>query len=84
MTGVQTCVFRSLNANDLKAQLTNNGINNASLNFNNNSQDNSQNASQQQNRQNERQAKEEYSYLDTEEVNEEVLSSLEIVVPQYG
>jgi flagellar hook-length control protein FliK len=74
----------ALNVNELKAQLSNSGINNATLNFNNSSQDSNQNASQQQNRQNERQAKEEYSYLDKEEANEEVLSSLEIIVPQYG
>jgi len=73
----------ALNANDLKVQLANNGINNATLNFNNSSQDN-QNAQQQQNRQNERQANEEYNYFDREEENEEVLSSLEIIVPQYG
>jgi len=74
----------ALNANDLKVQLANNGINNASLNFNNSSQDNQNAQQQQQNRQNERQANEEYNYFDNEEVNEEVLSSLEIVVPQYG
>jgi len=74
----------ALNANDLKVQLANNGINNATLNFNNSSQDNQNTQQQQQNRQNERQANEEYNYFDNEEVNEEVLSSLEIVVPQYG
>jgi len=74
----------ALNVNDLKVQLANNGINNASLNFNNTGQD-SQNAQQnQQNRQQERQANEEYNYFENEETNEEVLSSLEIVVPQYG
>jgi len=73
----------ALNANDLKAQLVNNGINNASLNFNNSSQDGQNTQQGQQNRQQERQANEEYNYFDKEETNEEVLSSLEIVVPQY-
>ena len=73
------------NVNELKVQLANNGINNASLNFNNNSQDNAQNASQQQrNPQQEKQAEQEYNFFEKEETNEEVLSSLEIVVPQYG
>jgi len=73
----------AMNANDLKVQLSNNGINNASLNFNNNSQDGQNTPQQQQNRQNERQANEEYNYFDNEEANEEIISSLEIVVPQY-
>ena len=76
----------SLNANDLKVQLTNNGINNASLNFNNSSQSSEQSFSgqQQQNSHNERQAKEEYNYFDNEEQNEEIINSLEIVVPNYA
>ncbi len=74
----------SMNANDLKAQLSNNGINNASLNFNNSSQNSDQGASGQQNRQNERRADEEYNYFESEETNEEILSSLEIVVPNYA
>ena len=72
----------AMNANELKSQLANSGINNATLNFNNDSQSN--NSQQQQNRQNERQAEQEYTYFDNEEASEEVLSSLEIVVPQYG
>jgi hypothetical protein len=74
----------AMNANELKIQLTNSGINNASLNFSDNSQNSDQNASQQQNRQNERRADEEYNYFENEEANEEILSSLEIIVPQYG
>ena len=75
----------AINANELKTQLSNNGINNASLNFNNSEQNSEQQAShQQQNRQNERRADEEYNYFDNEEQNEEVLSSLEIVVPNYA
>lgn len=72
----------SLNANELRTQLANSGINNASLNFNNHSD--SSNSQQQQNSQNERQAEQEYNYYENEEAAEEVLNSLEIVVPQYG
>lgn len=76
----------ALNANDLKAQLTNNGINNASLNFNNNSQDQNQSSfgQQQQNSQQRQQARDEYNYFDKEEKNEELISSLEIIVPNYA
>ncbi len=76
----------SMNANDLKIQLQNSGIQNASLNFSNNSQSD-QNAAggqpqqQQQNRQN---AHEEYNYFENEEKNEEITHSLEIVVPYYA
>jgi len=71
----------AMNVNDLKVQLQNSGINNATLNFSNSSEQgfNSQ-QNQQQNRQN---AKQEYMYFDNEEQNEEVLSSLEIVLPHY-
>ena len=74
----------AMNANDLKAQLTNSGINNATLNFNNQDGNNSQSGQQQQNRQNERKADQEYNYFENEEHNEEVLSSLEIIVPNYA
>ncbi len=72
----------ALNANELRTTLTNNGINNATLNFNNTS-DNSSFSQQQQNRQNEKQAHKEYNYYEKEEVKEEILSSLEIIVPRY-
>ena len=76
----------ALNSHDLKTQLANNGINNATLNFNNNSQSSEQSFSgqQQQNFQNEREAKREYDYFDKEETNEELINSLEIVVPYYA
>ncbi|MFT7004393.1 MAG: flagellar hook-length control protein FliK [Sulfurimonas sp.] len=77
----------SMNANELKTQLNSNGINNATLNFNNSSQNTEQNNSQQQNRQNERKANEEYGLLrelDETEANEEIMSSLEIVVANYA
>lgn len=76
----------SLNSNDLKLQLTNNGINNASLNFNNNSSDSSQSGfgQQQQNSRQRQQAQDQYNYFDNEEKNEEIVNSLEIVVPNYA
>lgn len=73
----------AINANELKTQLNSNGINNASLNFNNESQ-NSEQHSGGQNRRHGREANEEYNYFANEEKNEEILSSLEIIVPQYG
>ncbi|WP_373071827.1 flagellar hook-length control protein FliK [Sulfurimonas sp.] len=72
----------AMNANDLRAQLNNNGIQNASLNFNSGSD--SGQANQQQNHSQNQQASQEYNYFDKEEQNEEVLSSLEIVVPNYA
>lgn len=74
----------SMNANELKTQLNNNGINNASLNFNTQDSSNSQAGQQEQNRQREQQARNEYSYFNDEEHNEEIVSSLEIVVPNYA
>ena len=75
----------AMNANDLKVQLNNNGINNASLNFNSNPQGgNSQAGQQEQHRQNQQRADEEYNYFESQESNEDVLSSLEIVVPHYA
>ncbi|MDF1875367.1 flagellar hook-length control protein FliK [Sulfurimonas sp. SAG-AH-194-I05] len=74
----------AINASELRTQLNNNGIQNATLNFNNSSQNSDQGSShQQRNPQQERQAKEEYDYFENEEQNEEILSSLEIVVPNY-
>ena len=72
----------AMNANDLKMQLQNNGINNASLNFSNNSQGQDQATSQHQ--QNREHAQSEYNYFENEEIDEEVLRSLEIVVPYYA
>ncbi|PIV36867.1 MAG: flagellar hook-length control protein FliK [Sulfurimonas sp. CG02_land_8_20_14_3_00_36_67] len=72
----------SMNVNELRTQLSNNGINNATFNFSNQS-DSSNSSSQQQSRQHGRQAEKEYSYFENEESNERVLSSLEIIVPQY-
>ncbi len=76
----------AIHAQELKVQLGNNGINNASLNFNNNSSDSNQSAfgQQQQNSQQRRDAQNEYNYFENEEKNEEVLNSLEIVVPNYA
>ena len=72
------------NAHELKTQLANNGINNASLNFNNNSQGDQSGANQQQQRHQEQKAHDEYNYFEKQESGEEVLSSLEIVVPHYA
>jgi flagellar hook-length control protein FliK len=78
----------AMNANDLKVQLNNNGINNASLNFNNNSQNGEQanggQHQQQQHHQNEQKASQEYAYYNDEESNEKIVSSLEIIVPNYA
>lgn len=75
----------AMNVNELRVQLNNSGINNATFHFNENTQQgftDSGNSNQQ--RQNEhKRAHEEYSYFENEEANEEILSSLEIVVPQY-
>lgn len=74
----------SMNANELRTQLSNSGINNATLNFSNNSQNSDANAGgQHQQRQNEQRAHEEYNYFEKEETSEEILSSLEIIVPRY-
>lgn len=74
----------SMNINELKTQLNNSGINSATFNFNSSSQngDNSSGASQQQ-RQNEQKAHSEYSHFENEETHEEIISSLEIIVPRY-
>ncbi|DAB30237.1 MAG TPA: flagellar hook-length control protein [Sulfurimonas sp. UBA12504] len=75
-----------LNANELKTQLSNNGINNASLNFSNNAQSDNSSAfgGQSQNKQHEQKAHEEYKYFGEESANEEIVSSLEIVVANYA
>ena len=74
-----------MNVNDLKTQLSNNGINNATFNFNDNSQgENSQPGQQRRQGQQGKNAENEYNYFDTNETNEEILSSLEIVVTRYA
>lgn len=74
----------SMNVNELRTQLTNNGINNASLNFNSQDSSHSSAGEQEQHRQREQQAQDEYNYFENEEHAEEILSSLEIVVPHYA
>ena len=75
----------AMNVNDLKTQLNNNGINNATLNFNSGSGGEQQSQDSRQHHQNQQQqAGDEYNYFDNEEKNEEVLTSLEIVVPSYA
>ena len=73
------------NLNELKTQLSNNGINNATFNFNSGSENGSSTNGQQQNRQQEQKnANDEYNYFEAQEQNEEILSSLEIIVPSYA
>ncbi|WP_457746854.1 flagellar hook-length control protein FliK [Sulfurimonas sp.] len=75
----------ALNASDLKVQLQNSGINNASLNFSNNSQEGANGGqAQHQQQQHGQKAQQEYNYFDAQDENEEILSSLEIVVPNYA
>jgi len=71
----------SMNAGELKTQLSNNGINNATLNFSSNSQNSEQQNSQRQNQQNGKKAQREYGYMMDE--GEDILTSLEIIVPRY-
>jgi len=77
----------AMNVNDLKVQLSNSGINNATLNFNSNSQSGESSfgsQTQQQHQQQREHAQSEYMYAHTQESGEEILSSLEIVVPHYA
>ena len=75
----------AMNANDLKIQLNNNGINNATLNFSNNSQNGEQSANQhQQNHQHNQKAQDEYGYYENDEHSEDISTSLEIIVPYYA
>lgn len=75
----------AVHAADLKQQLANNGINNATLNFSNTPQQGDSAASQQQSSQHKREeARQSYSAFEKEEVSEEILSSLEIVVAHYA
>ncbi len=74
----------SMNANELRAQLNNNGINNATLNFNSNSDGSgSFNNNGQQNGNEARKEYENFQSFENEEINEEIVSSLEIIVPRY-
>jgi len=66
----------SQNSNDLKIQLSQNGMNNATLNFSS-----SGNMSDSQNRQHQEDAKKTYRQLD--EQNEDFANSLEIIIPRY-
>ncbi|MBA1438600.1 MAG: flagellar hook-length control protein FliK, partial [Epsilonproteobacteria bacterium] len=76
----------AMNANDLKVQLQNNGIQNASLNFNTSSQgeQNGGGSHPHQQRQDNQKGSNEYGYFETEEQNQELQNSLEIVVPYYA
>ena len=71
----------SQNVTELKNQLVQNGMNNASFNFNGSTDNQSQ--QQQQNGHQQQSAKKAYGQFGAGETNEEVLSSLEIVIPRY-
>ena len=74
-----------MNANDLKLQLQNNGIQNASLNFSSGSQSEQSGAGSQpqHHHQHNQNAHEEYGYFEEEHAHEETMQTLEIVVPRY-
>ncbi len=74
----------AMNVNELKTQLNNNGINNATFNFNSGSNGDGQSQNSQQNHQNQQRANEEYNYFEVQDEHEEILNSLEIVVPNYA
>ncbi|MEA3228900.1 MAG: flagellar hook-length control protein FliK, partial [Campylobacterota bacterium] len=76
----------AMNINELRVQLNSSGINNATINFNNSAQNSESDTARGQNPQQQEQqnAKKEYNYFDNEEQNEEIISSLEIIVPNYA
>ena len=75
----------AMNANDLKVQLNNSGINNATLNFSNNSESGNPSGfgGQQHNSEHAQKEYEHFQLFENEEMNEETLNSLEIIVPRY-
>lgn len=75
----------AMNVNELRVQLNNSGINNATFHFNENQgQGFTDGGNSNQHRGHEhKRAHEEYSYFEEQDINEEILSSLEIIVPQY-
>ena len=64
------------NLHELRTQLNQSGINNATFNFNSDAQN-------QQQKQKEQDRRQEYEYFANEEENEERSRSLEIIVPRY-
>jgi flagellar hook-length control protein FliK len=81
-TAINTLVA---NVGELRAQLQNSGINNATLNFNNSSEGGNTSGDQggREQRQEQQRAHQEYEYFARDESNDEIQSSLEIVVPRY-
>ncbi len=75
----------AMNANDLKVQLNNNGINNATLNFSNNSEGGNSSgfSGGQHNSGHAKKEYEQFQLFENEEMSEESVSSLEIIVPRY-
>ncbi len=70
------------NLQDLKTQFQNNGINNATFDFNSSSQEQQREAAQQQ--QNQQRAKQHYQDFEEFSENEEIITSLEITIPNYA
>ncbi len=68
------------NSSDLRVQLTQNGMNNASLNFSNSGNMSGESNAQQQQQQN---ARKFYQQFDDDKKSENTLNSLEILIPQY-
>ena len=64
------------NLNDLKTQLQQNGINNASFNFSGHSQN-------EQNERERQKARQKYEYIAKNEENEELQPTLDIIIPRY-
>lgn len=72
------------NLNELKTQLNNNGINNATFNFSSTTSDSAGGFFQNQKEQHKKASKEYRYFSNDEQENQEVLDSLEIVVPKYA
>ena len=70
------------NLQDLKTQFQNNGINNATFDFNSSSQEQQREAAQQQ--QNQQRAKQHYQDFEEFNEDEEIITSLEITIPNYA
>jgi flagellar hook-length control protein FliK len=75
--------FLAHNATELKAQLAQQGVTNASMSFMSNSDNQPQNSQQQQQQQNQNRFRA-YTSLEELQFNEQELSALEIIIPHYA
>ncbi|OYZ59097.1 MAG: flagellar hook-length control protein, partial [Sulfuricurvum sp. 24-42-5] len=75
--------FLAHNATELKAQLAQQGVNNATMNFMSNSDQQQQNPQQQQQQQNENRFRAYATFEELQHSSEE-LSALEIIIPHYA